>query len=64
MVERQLFVMRADCDKRTGVYEPLVAVEPDATRTTPLAREPVSKDGPATVMHPACAAAVGDTPPP
>ncbi len=46
----------AHCGDRIGVYEPVVVVNGDSSRTTSLAREPQLSDSiEAVLMHQACA---------
>jgi len=53
------FSMCAHCGDRIGVYEPVVVVAEDSSRTTSLANEPqLSERVGVILMHEACASAV------
>jgi hypothetical protein len=50
----------AHCGDRIGVYEPVVVIFADSSRTTSLANEPqLSEHTGVILMHQACATAVG-----
>jgi hypothetical protein len=44
------------CGDRIGLYEPIIALEPDGRRQSSLASEPSLSEGPATLIHAVCAA--------
>jgi hypothetical protein len=50
----------AHCGDRIGVYEPVVVIAPDSSRTTSLANEPqLTESNGVILMHQACASAIG-----
>jgi hypothetical protein len=52
------FSMCAHCGDRIGVYEPVVVIALDSSRTTSLANEPqLSERAGVILMHQACATA-------
>lgn len=51
--------MCAHCGDRIGIYEPVVVIAVDSSRTTSLANEPqLSERAGVILMHEACAIAV------
>jgi hypothetical protein len=50
----------AHCGDRIGVYEPVVVIAADSSRTTSLANEPQLTESTGVIlMHQACAGATG-----